>query len=156
VLQADLAEAATSLANVRVEEAANTNLQTLAHISDESIQSIVRIALAKFSEERHNDCLALFSLLTLLIPANSEYWFRFGIMAQKCENYELASHAYAATLELDPNNIGARLFAAQCFIKRKIIDEAKAEIAAAKKLSEKDGVDQMWRDLLPTIEEMLK
>lgn len=156
VLQEDLVEAATRLAHVGVEEAANINLQTLAHISDESIQSIVRLALAKFTEGRYNDCLALFSLLTLLNPAYWEYWFRLGIVAQKCENDELASRAFAATLELNPNNIGARIFAAQCFIKRKMIDEAKAEIDAAKKLSEEEGVDQMWRDLLPTIEGMIE
>jgi tetratricopeptide (TPR) repeat protein len=150
----DLSNASIML-NVKLEESGNDTLQHLANISDESMKSIVEVSIAKFTEERYQDCFSLFSLLTVLNPAYSEYWFRFGLAAQKCENYELASRAYAAALELDPQLVGARLFAAECFVRLGKISEARAEIETAKQFVAQNNVDPMWIDLIQAIEDII-
>lgn len=151
----DFSNASSIMIHTKLEDSGTDTLQHLAKISDESMKSIVEIAIAKFTEERYNDCFTLFSLLTILNPAYAEYWFRFGLAAQKCEKYELASRAYAAALELDPQLIGARLFGAECLIRRGLFSEAKQEIEIAKQFVAQNKVDQLWIDLIPTIEEII-
>jgi tetratricopeptide (TPR) repeat protein len=155
-LIADFTNASTIFSNLHLSDTTDKNLQELTQISDDSMKSMVTIAIAKFTEERFEDSLALFSLLSILNPAYSEYWFRMGIAAQKCQNYELASRAYEAATQLDPKLIGARLFASECFTERQMPDQARAEIAAAKKIAEENPVDQMWLDLLQSLESTLK
>jgi tetratricopeptide (TPR) repeat protein len=155
-LLSDFANAAKYFAAMHLAESSDKNLQELIHISDDSMKSIVQMALAKFTEERFADCLALFSLLSILNPAYSEYWYRLGIAAQKCGNYDLALRAYHGALQLDPHLIGAKLFTAECLIELKRFDEAKSEIAEAKKMANEQKVDQMWIDLIPAIEKAIK
>jgi tetratricopeptide (TPR) repeat protein len=153
-LQSDFSNASANLASPS--EKSEESLQTLAKISDATMTSIIEVAIAKFTEARFEDSLSLFSLLTILNPAYSEYWLRMGVAAQKCDKIDLASRAYAAAIELDPNLIGARLFAAECFVNRGLMNEAKEQVEAAKKIVENNKVDQMWLDLLPKIESMAK
>lgn len=155
-LLTDFANASKHFATMHLADSDNKNLQELIHITDDSMVSIVKMALAKFSEERFADCMALFSLLSILNPAYSEYWYRLGIASQKCGNYDLAARAYHAAAELDPNLIGARLFAAESYVQLKRSHEAKSEIAAAKKIAAEHKVDQMWVDLIPAIEKTIK
>ncbi|MBS0654334.1 MAG: hypothetical protein JSR46_01025 [Verrucomicrobia bacterium] len=155
-LQSDLSHAAAQLEGIEREKTSSMNLQAITKISDASMKAITDMAIAKFTEERFQDCLCLFSFLTILDPGYSEYWLRLGIAAQQCENYEMASRAYAAALELDPGSISAHLFAAECFVKCVLLDKAKAELAAAKKIAESSTVDQTWLDLLSSIENMVR
>jgi tetratricopeptide (TPR) repeat protein len=155
-LLSELSASNENLGDIGIKEASSEKLQALAKLSDESMKSIYEIAVLKFKEGLFPDSLALFSLLGTLDPGQPEYWFRLGIAAQKCEKLEMASRAYAATSKLDPENIGARLFAAECLINRGLRDEAKAEIAEAKKLMKNGNVDQIWLDFLPAVESMAK
>lgn len=148
----DLAMSITHLADIGIQETGQNDLQIIARISDTSIKALEKIAVAKFDEERYADSLGILCLLSILVPGYSEYWFRLGIAAQKTENYNLASKAYSITLDLYPDNIGARLFAAQCFIERSLIDDAKAEISMAKERLKSGGVDKVWLDFLQAIE----
>lgn len=152
----DFTNASTIFSSMHLSDSTDKNLQELTQISDDSMKSMVTIAIAKFVEERFEDSLALFSLLSILNPAYSEYWFRMGIAAQKCQNYELASRAFDAATQLDPKLIGARLFASECFVARQMPDQARAEIGAAKKIAEENEVDQMWLDLLQSLENEIK
>lgn len=131
-------------------------LQEIIQISNDSMQSIVSIALAKYNETHYADSLALFSLLSILNPANQEYWFRLGIAAQECESYPLAIRAYNAALQLDSQMIGPRLFSAECLIALKHFDEAKQQINTAKKIAKETKVDHMWLEMIPSIERMIK
>lgn len=79
-----------------------------------------------------------------------------GIAAQKFGNLTLATTTYAAAAELDPQHIGARLFATECYIQRKLISEAKTEFEAAKEVAHNFQVEKMWLDLLPEFEDRLK
>jgi len=155
ILTRDFSNAAEILDQLTI-EGANVNLQELTKISDESMKSLVEIAIAKFSEANYVGSLSLFSLLTILNPSYSEYWFRFGLAAQKCEQLELASRAYAAALELDPNLLGAKVFGAECFLSRNLKEEARTEILAAKKMVEENATDPMWLELIANIEASLK
>lgn len=154
-LVVELAVSTDHLSNAGLKETANSDLQTVGKISDTSIKALEGIAIAKFEQERYEDSLSLFCLLSILVPGYSEYWFRMGIAAQRCENLDLATKAYAITLDLDPENIGAMLFAAQCFIEKSLIDDAKAELALAKERLRSGGVDKVWLEFLRAIEATL-
>jgi tetratricopeptide (TPR) repeat protein len=145
----------SQLHDVRLEDVASKDLSSIASISNNTMQSIAEIGSAKFAEERYSDCLALFALLSVLNSGNAEYWFRLGIAAQKCNDYNLANLAYAAASELDADNIGARLLSAECYVLRKLTMEAKEELTAAEEIAARTDVDPMWLDLLPTIKAMM-
>lgn len=151
-LESDFTTIFTHLRDIKLENVSAEDLQHLAGISDDTMQSIVEFAQATFAEQRYPDCLSLFSLLSILNPGNAEYWFRMGIAAQRCEDFELSCRSYGAASEIDPNHIGARVLAAECYARAKLLDEAKAELAAAKEIAAKGDVDEMWLDLLPVIE----
>lgn len=155
-LLSDLDTASTILSDIDPKKMAEVDLQTYAEISDGSMQAIADIGFAKFSHGSFSDCLALFSLLTLLDPGCAEYWLRLGISAYQCEDYEQASRAYIAAEELDPDLISAKLFAAECDIKLGEIERAKAELDAAKAIAKHTPQDRKWLDLLSEIESMVK
>lgn len=152
----DLTNASDQLEDIGLQETSSSNLQTLSKISNESVEGIQEIALAKYKEDRYADSISLFSLLSVLNPGYSEYWFRLGIAAQKDGQYDLASRAYAATQSLDPSNIGAKLFASECFVQRGLYDDAKAELTAAEAMAKESKVDKMWLDLISAIHDMLR
>jgi tetratricopeptide (TPR) repeat protein len=153
-LVVELAVSTEYLANIGTGEA-EKDIQTAAQISNVSIKALEKIAVAKFEEERYPESLGLLCLLSVLVSGNAEYWFRLGIAAQRCENLELASKAYGVASDLNRDNIGARLFAAQCFIDRSLLDEAKKQISEAKDLVKKGPVDQVWLDFLRALENTL-
>lgn len=151
-LMSDLSDVNESFEEIGIQEASNSNLEGL---TPDSMRAITEIALAKFEETRYEDCLALFSFLSMLNPGDSEYWFRMGIAAQKNNNIDLALRAYAATLELDPHNIGARLFSAECFALKNLLDEAKIALASAKDIAKSGKIDQMWLNLIIAVESLV-
>ncbi len=139
ILNSDLATASERLAEIKIDEGGDSNIQNLIKMSDTSVDSIAQIAQEKYKEERLEECLSLFYLLTILNPENDEFWFRLGIIAQQCEKYELALRAYAVTFDLDPENLAAKLFSAECYIGLNRTDEALQEIEAVKKLAESEA-----------------
>jgi cytochrome c-type biogenesis protein CcmH/NrfG len=92
------------------------------------------------------------TFLSLFCTGQPEIWFHLGIAAQKCDKIDLALRAYALTLELDPKHIGARLLAAECLVNCHLNEEANKEIAEAKKIIKEQTVDQVWLDLLSSLE----
>ncbi len=67
----------------------------------------------------------------------------------------MALRAFKATIALDPDNIGARLFAAECLIHFKQLEEARAEIDAAKAIRKEGEIDKMWLELIKDLERSL-
>lgn len=153
---ADLSASKEKLADIGIKKAGSDTLQHLAHISDESMKAIVEIAVGKYKEDRYLDSLALFSLLSTLNTSEPEYLFRLGIAAQKSNKIELASRAYAAAIELDSTNVGARLFAAECLINLNLHEKAKTEIDNAKEIMKNNKTDQIWLDFLHVLESIVK
>lgn len=146
LLISDFSEAYLQISNINLDHP--VDVSSVVKMNQETLKSIAAIATEKYSNAQYFDCLSLFSLLSVLNPGNAEYWFRLAISAQKNGNLDLATRCYAATAELDPKHIGARLFAAECCIQRKLKDEAKAEFIAAKEIARNHEVEKMWLDLL--------
>ncbi|MBA3238171.1 MAG: hypothetical protein H0T62_07490 [Parachlamydiaceae bacterium] len=97
-------------------------------------QLILKVGIDKFITESYDNSLALFSFLSLTDPEEPDYWYRLGLVAQKCENYVLALKAFAATSLLAPDFIGARIFAAQCYLHSGSGDDAEAELLEATRI----------------------
>ncbi|MBA2369025.1 MAG: tetratricopeptide repeat protein [Candidatus Protochlamydia sp.] len=152
----ELSESIDFLNDIGIENFAEANLQELANISDSTIVAIAGIAATKFAEGSYEDSLSLYSLLCIFNPAITEFWFRMGILTKKMGKIELALRAFAAVLELDPNHIGARLFAAECYLLQKQLEEAKFELAAAKEIVATTEVEQMWLDYILVIDDLIK
>ncbi len=131
-------------------------LKSLLQISDEAMLSIFKIAVGAFFEEKSQESLSIFVLLTSLDATDSDYWFRLGIAAQKCGNMDQALEAYGLSKELNPEIIGARLFSAECFLNQKDQDSATNEIDEAKKIISFSDIDPVWLDLLSALEEQEK
>ncbi|MBA3237813.1 MAG: hypothetical protein H0T62_05600 [Parachlamydiaceae bacterium] len=155
-LTADLSNAYTQIENINLDHPAEIDIPSAVQLSNESLLAIATIATKKFANESYMDCLSLFSFLSVLHPEHPEYWFRLAIAAQKVGNLDMASRAYAAVSELDPQHIGARLFGAECFLQRDLKNEAKAEVEAAKEIAKNNQIEKMWLELLPQIEILVK
>ncbi|HEV8052796.1 MAG TPA: hypothetical protein VGP47_09890 [Parachlamydiaceae bacterium] len=148
--------AASILADMTLTDVSEINLQELSKFDDEGMNSIVTVAIAKYGEGKYADSESIFALLAILNPGYAEYWLRLGLAAQKNANLELASRAYTAAAEIDPDLIEARLFNAECLFACKEAEKALQEIDEAKKIAERIKVDQEWLDLLPIIESSIK
>lgn len=147
---ADITDATERLDQLDLEETPD-DLNAILNFSAETIAAIFKIALAKFEEERYFTSLALFVLLTLLQLEDYDYWYRTGIIAQLCQNYNLAIQAYRNATACYPKSIGARLFAAECYLALNQQQEAVLEYEEAKKISEIMALEENWREILNSI-----
>lgn len=155
--QALVRDLSNVLANVSsaIEDPANLDVEEKIKISDTSVQSIADVATKKFDEGSFTECLALFSLLTLLKPNVSEFWFRYGITAQITGNYVLAASAYTVASELNPEFFASHLFAAECYARSHQLELAKVELNAAKMIANSTEVDSELLDLQTKIQEII-
>lgn len=128
----------------------------LFHISKSTMQTIFEIGLAKYNEEEFDASLSIFYLLSILDRDNADYWYRLGVVSLEIEKLAQALQAFAFTIYLNPNLMGARIFSAQCYIKLKEIEDAKAELAEIKKNSAKISSEPIWRELIANIEYEIK
>lgn len=125
-------------------------------ISEDTLASINLIATNKFNENNFADSLSLFILLSMIVPSIEDYWFRAGIAAHQCENFNLAVKLYASANEVNPNLIGARLFASECYFRNGAKEEAKLEFEEARKIKESNGLDSDWSELFNELDKLLK
>lgn len=105
-------------------------------LSEETIDSIFKVAIIKFEEEEYPSSLALFIFLTVLQSNNFDFWYRSGIVAQKCGNFALAIQAYENAAALNPALVEAHLFAAECHCELNQWKEAESEYAQAKQAND--------------------
>lgn len=141
---------------INFNELPEENYQTLFKISDAVMDGILTIAIEKYKEQEYPLSLAIFTLLTSLNAGNYDYWYRLGITAQKCENYQLALKAYEIALDISPDLIGALLFSSECYIRLDQKDTAKQYFIKAKEIaSSTQELDEMWKSLISKIEEVL-
>lgn len=125
-------------------------------MSDSALDSILEIAIVKFSQNQYDDCLALLSLLTIVSPGIGDYWLRLGISAQKLGQYDLALRAYEAADELDPELIEAKLLSIECCIQLKFFSQAERKLEQVKIFSSKVKIDSTWLELIPILQEKIK
>jgi tetratricopeptide (TPR) repeat protein len=124
-------------------------------ISAANLAALQQIGITKFSEKYFLESLAIFTFLTVLEPEQANYWYRLGLVAQKCEQYELALRAHAVVSELAPDFIGTRIFASQCYIEIQQLDQALIELNAAKNISKTVTVEAEWHKRIVDIEKLL-
>lgn len=131
------------------------NIQKVLKLSDSVLNSVFNIAISLYVEQDYLNSLAIFVFLSFLHPENDDYWYRLGIAAQKSKNTELALKSYAVALELNPKNIGARLFSVECYLNLEDLKMAKTQLTEAKKITETEKVDSQWLDFMNYIENLL-
>jgi tetratricopeptide (TPR) repeat protein len=124
------------------------NFQSLLHFSESTINSIFEVAVAKFNESQYPDSLALFIFLTTLNPENADFWHRAGILAQKCENYELAARLYSAAEAIDPSLLAPWVFSIDCYLKQDKRPEALSAYDEAMKIGEASEIQDEWKEML--------
>lgn len=120
--------------------------QTLA-ISDTTINSIFKMAQKKYNEAKFLDSLSLFILLAMLDPGNPDYWYRAGILAQTCENYDLALRLYDTASHINPDLIGPWVYSSECSIANNSFSQAKDFFNEAIKKSEAN-IDDSWKEII--------
>lgn len=152
----NLLEALESLDQVELEQLLDEPLDKAIHLHSETISSIFKIAVAKYTEEQYKTSFALFVLLTTLQNEDFDYWYRAGIAAQQCENYTFAVKAYDKAAALNPDLIGAHLFAAECHLKLHHKSQAEAEFEKAKALSKGHPLDTKWESVFNYVATLVK
>lgn len=154
VLNEDLNNLRNRLNTMEFAQTGNVNFDDIYKISTESMDSILRVAIAKFDEGLLEDSLALFTFLSLLDGKNADYAYRLGIISQKNQRYDLALMAYKNASELDSNMIAPHYFAAECYLVFDKKDEALKELTEAKNIL-KIGNQEEWNDLIADMERQL-
>ncbi len=132
------------------------NLSGIIGISAETLKAALNIAIKKYQEKQYPGALALFSLLAVLDSNDDDYWFRTGICAQECKNFDLAIKAYNTAAIINPELVGARLFCAQCHLELNQKGEAEAEYNYAKIISEKTPLEGEWLDIYNYVGTLIK
>lgn len=155
-MQDDFEKANWKLDEMDLNAPQEESFQKLLDLSDSTIESILKIAIAKFNENRYPDSLSLFALLAMLVPENRDYWYRSGIVAQASGNHELATRLFSASIALDPSFIGAWVFIAESYLKSNLLHEAEAAFAEAIKISETSPVDEAWKEVIAGLQTALK
>lgn len=114
-------------------------------------QSILKIAVNKYLQGLINESLAVFHLLIVVNPGEADYWFRFGLAAQKCEKYSLALTAFTEASLLAPEFPGAHIFAAYCHLKMGEKEGVLDELALAKTTQ----LEEKWKEHIRDVELLL-
>lgn len=134
----------------------NTKLTKALSISTEALELIQQLAIAKFSEKKFPDALALFALLATLQSEEPEYWYRLGLSAQRLGLLDLAIRAYQATSDLAPEFVGANIFASQCFIEKSQLSDALRQLEQAKtSIKNNPNIKDEWKEQIVDIEQLL-
>ncbi len=127
----------------------SNDFQDILKIHDETLSSIAQIGIDSFSQGLLKESMAIFVLLTTLVPENAGYWYKAGIAADKLEQYDLAIKFYSAAAALAPELIGPKAFLVDCYLESKEINEAEA---AHKLAIECDNKESEWSDFLSKLE----
>jgi tetratricopeptide (TPR) repeat protein len=131
------------------------NLKESLQIKDQSCEALILIANGMYKANRYDDCLAVLGLLLSLEPDVADYWYRVGVTAQQCQNFEFAVKAYLNAYSLDSSLFGALLFTADCYLSLGLIPEALATCEEAKAVMQLKGVEAPWDQLLINMEQLI-
>ena len=131
------------------------NFNDWSNLTQDVLDGIVRIGIAAYGRGQYALCLSMFALLASVKSDNADYWLRLGIAAQKNEDYELALKAYTFAIKINPVLIEARLFSAECYLKKSLVQNAKEELVEAKELSKIVQLDETLSAFLSVMEEII-
>lgn len=145
----------SKLEHLDLDASSENNFQTLLNLSNVSMNILWDMAMARYLAEEYKKSLAFFALLAALGSDNQEYWLRVGVLAHKCEDYQLALHGYKNALSMNPDSLEARLLAIECYQQTDQHQAAESELHAAKHIIEEDEteIDSIWLDLFKSLEQ---
>jgi tetratricopeptide (TPR) repeat protein len=133
----------------------NETLRTALTLPPNNLSAILKIGIAKFTDGLLQESFSIFAFLSALDSEEPDYWYRLGLVAQKCEQYERALRAFALTSLLAPEFIGVHIFAAECYLKMGQHDDALAEVNEMKHMFETNEVSEEWKARIVDIENLL-
>jgi tetratricopeptide (TPR) repeat protein len=136
------------MAGINVENLSDEEFSLLCTVSEDSLKALSEMAIAKFEEQDYSKCLSLSIFLTCLDDNNADYWMRAGIVAQEMQNFPMALNGYTQALDLEEDNIRARLFAAECCLASGLIAEAQAHCLEAENFARANDIDDEIREFL--------
>jgi hypothetical protein len=154
-LQESLNAVNERLIHLDLKNLSDESLQSAFKIPDNCGQYILKVGIDKYIQGLIDESMAIFLLLTIMKADEPDYWFRLGLIAQKCEHYDLALSALSTASELAPEFVGAHIYAAYCHLKKHSKDNALAELSAAKKIQETTQIEDKWRENIVDIENLL-
>ncbi|MBA3239348.1 MAG: tetratricopeptide repeat protein [Parachlamydiaceae bacterium] len=147
VLSKEIFEAIQFFENMDLDQT-EINYKEILNLSEVTINSIFKIAVDKFNESNNLQSYVLFLLLSIFIPENAQYWFRAGICAHKCENYDQAIRCYSAASALDPTLFEPWIFSIDCHLRRGRKLEAQAAYEEAINMNGLLSLDDSWKLIL--------
>lgn len=152
----DLVQADDALNKTELPSLSTKNFKMLLRFTDSTITSIFTIAVAKFDETQYSNSLALFILLATLVPENSDFWSRSGMLAHECQYYEMAIRFFTAAQALDDSLLIPCLFSIDCYLKLNMQQEAEAAYAKAIAISATSPIDPFLQETLDQLHLILK
>lgn len=136
-LQNELINSKNTLSELSFEDNLPETLYTSLGITEQSLDAIDSIAKELYQLQEYSKAASLNVLLITLNGIEPKYWYNLGMSFQEAENYEKAILAYTCCRILDPENIGACLFCAECYLYQDNKQEAKLELEEGEKLFNK-------------------
>lgn len=138
----------------------------LSHLEDFSLKNALKIpaqtrafmlkmGIAKFSEELYPASLSIFSFLSAVENDEPDYWYRLGLVAQESERYDLAIKSYQAAAELAPDFIGTKIFTAQCYLNLGEREKALETMVDVKDMMYKTDDSEKWTPHVLAIDNLL-
>lgn len=134
----------------------NLNFKTILHFNEYTMETIFKIAQGTYNDNKLDEALSIFALLTALAPEDPDYLYRLGIVARQTNRLELALSAFINAVSLDPDFVSARLYASECYLKLDQLKEAKHEFEEAKKRIDKTAIDPLWSVMISQLKTQLK
>lgn len=113
-------------------------------LSNAAIARIEEIARKKYDQPDLQGAVSLYAFLTIIKGTSPVLWYRLGIILQESGDLERALQAYQMTLQLDPSNIGACLFSAECCQDLGKLDDVEERLSYAEELINVKGEQERW------------
>jgi len=124
-------------------------------IPTEIREFMLKIGIAKFTEELYPASLSIFSFLSAVDSDDPDYWYRLGLVAQQSERYDLAIRSFEASANLAPDFIGTKIFNAQCLLNLGRREDALAALSGIKDRLLISPDREKWEEHLVEVEKLL-
>lgn len=125
-------------------------------ITASGMRSIDTIARLKYRFKEYKNAISLHVLLATLNGGEPLFWYHLAICFQEAKIFEKATTAYSFCHILDPDNIAAYVFSAECFLELNNKKEAKPVYEEAVKLVAQQNKKSYWNRHLKYIQECLE
>lgn len=105
---------------------------------ERDVKTLYSIAHKHYSIDNFIDAEPLFINLVIARPLEKIYWKGLASSKQMLKNYEGALACWGMIALLDPNDLSAHIFGAECLVQLKALDEAAQALSYIEKHITKD------------------